>query len=69
LDLNLTPIEYIQKKFPGKFKDMQDWRTAVGRFGVTGSQQMEPMRKMSDGQKRRVVEFLKSHVAATCLYV
>ena len=55
LDLDLTPIEYIQKKFPGKYKDLQDWRTAVGRFGVTGAQQMEPMRKMSDGQKRRVV--------------
>lgn len=55
LDLNLTPIEYIQKKFPGKYKDLQDWRTAVGRFGVSGAQQMEPMRKMSDGQKRRVV--------------
>lgn len=55
LELDLSPIDYIQKKFPGKFKDMQDWRTAVGRFGVTGSQQMEPMRKMSDGQKRRVV--------------
>jgi len=23
LDLNLTPIEYIQKKFPGKYKDLQ----------------------------------------------
>ena len=37
LDLNLSPIEYMQKKFPGKYKDMQDWRTAVGRFGVTGA--------------------------------
>ena len=55
LDLNLTPIEYMQKRFPGKFKDMQDWRTAVGRFGVTGEQQTQPIRKMSDGQKRRVV--------------
>ena len=55
LDLKLTPIEYLQKRFPGKYKDLQDWRTAVGRFGVTGAQQMEPMRKMSDGQKRRVV--------------
>ncbi|EKX50744.1 hypothetical protein GUITHDRAFT_157245 [Guillardia theta CCMP2712] len=55
LDLDLSPIEYMQKRFPGKFKDLQDWRTAVGRFGVTGKQQMEPIRKMSDGQKRRVV--------------
>ena len=55
LDLDLTPIEYMQKRFPGKFKDLQDWRTAVGRFGVTGEQQVEKMRKMSDGQKRRVV--------------
>ena len=37
LDLHLSPIEYMQKKFPGKYKDMQDWRTAVGRFGVTGT--------------------------------
>ncbi len=37
LDLHLSPIEYMQKKFPGKYKDMQDWRTAVGRFGVTGA--------------------------------
>mmetsp|Transcript_49914 Transcript_49914/g.118307 ORF Transcript_49914/g.118307 Transcript_49914/m.118307 type:complete len:690 (+) Transcript_49914:57-2126(+) len=55
LELDLSPIEYMQKKFPGRYNDAQAWRTAVGRFGITGEQQMQPIRKMSEGQKRRVV--------------
>jgi ATP-binding cassette subfamily F protein 2 len=37
------------------FKEQQDWRTAVGRFGITGQQQIEPISKMSEGLKSRLV--------------
>lgn len=55
LDPEMTPIQYIQNKFPDMFKDQQEWRTAVGRFGITGQQQVEPIKKMSEGLKSRLV--------------
>mmetsp|Transcript_58811 Transcript_58811/g.144154 ORF Transcript_58811/g.144154 Transcript_58811/m.144154 type:complete len:1107 (+) Transcript_58811:64-3384(+) len=55
LDPDMSPISYIQSKFPDKFKDQQEWRTAVGRFGITGEKQVEPIWKLSEGLKSRLV--------------
>merc|ERR1719230_879991 len=54
LDLDLTPIEHLQRVFPGKYKDLEGWRGAVGTWGITGSSQLNPIRELSDGLKVRL---------------
>lgn len=55
LEFDLSPVEYMRKKFPGAHKDLQGWRSAVGRFGITGDQQLNPIGHLSDGLKARLV--------------
>ncbi len=55
LEFDLSPVEYLKKKFSGAHKDMQGWRSAVGRFGITGDQQLNPIGNLSDGLKARLV--------------
>jgi ATP-binding cassette subfamily F protein 2 len=54
LDLDLTPLEYMMKEFP-EVKEKQDMRNIIGRYGLTGKQQVSPIRQLSDGQRCRVV--------------
>jgi len=54
LDLNATPLEYMQREFP-EMKDREEMRRVIGRYGLTGKQQVCPMRQLSDGQRCRVV--------------
>jgi len=54
LDLNLTPLEYMLKEFPGEL-EAEKMRSVIGRFGITGKAQTVPMKQLSDGQKSRVV--------------
>jgi ATP-binding cassette subfamily F protein 2 len=54
LDLNLTPLEYMLKEFPGEL-EAEKMRSVIGRFGITGKSQTVPMKQLSDGQKSRVV--------------
>jgi len=53
LDLNLSPLEYMMKCFPGN--EPEHMRRAIGRYGLTGKTQTLPIRLLSDGQKSRVV--------------
>jgi ATP-binding cassette subfamily F protein 2 len=53
LDLNLSPLEYMIKCFPGN--ETEHMRRAIGRYGITGKTQTLPIRLLSDGQKSRVV--------------
>lgn len=53
LDLNLTPLEFFQKMYPGEPRD--ELRKYLGRFGVSGKMQMQKMDELSDGQCSRVV--------------
>jgi ATP-binding cassette subfamily F protein 2 len=55
LDFELTPIEFMQSKFPEDFKDLENARRAIGRYGLTGKHQMMPMKYLSDGQQCRVI--------------
>lgn len=55
LEFGLSPVDYLRKKFPGAHKDLQGWRSAVGRFGITGDQQLQPIGHLSDGLKARLV--------------
>ncbi|XP_037088825.1 ATP-binding cassette sub-family F member 2-like [Pollicipes pollicipes] len=54
LDLNLTPLEYMLKEFP-EIKEKEEMRKVIGRYGLTGKQQVCPIRQLSDGQRCRVV--------------
>jgi len=54
LDLDLSPLDYMMKEFP-EFKEREEMRKVIGRYGLTGKQQTAPMKQLSDGQKCRVV--------------
>jgi len=54
LDLDLTPLRFMMNEF-GEDKGENELRTAIGRFGVTGAAQQNPIRVLSDGQQSRLV--------------
>lgn len=53
LDLDLTPLEFFEKEYPGIPRE--ELRKYLGRFGVSGKMQVQKMEELSDGQKSRVV--------------
>ncbi|KAG6865352.1 hypothetical protein C0991_003275 [Blastosporella zonata] len=57
LPYDLSPIEYFQQLFSQKYpeKDIQAWRSQLGRFGLTGAHQTSPIKQLSDGLRNRVV--------------
>ncbi|GLH13841.1 hypothetical protein R5R35_002327 [Gryllus longicercus] len=54
LDLDLSPLEYMMQSFP-EVKEKEEMRKIIGRYGLTGRQQVCPIRQLSDGQRCRVV--------------
>jgi ATP-binding cassette subfamily F protein 2 len=54
LDLDLSPLDYMLKAFPEQ-KEREEMRKVIGRYGLTGRQQVAPIRQLSDGQRCRVV--------------
>lgn len=54
LDLSLSALEYMMKCFPD-VKEREEMRRIIGRYGLSGRQQICPMRHLSDGQRCRVV--------------
>jgi len=55
LDLTLSPVDYFRAKFAHLNFDMETWRAKIGQFGITGNQQLNPMKNLSDGQQSRIV--------------
>jgi len=53
LDLDLTPIEFMQKQFPAEV-EVESVRRIIGRYGITGKDQTMQIGTLSDGMKRRV---------------
>lgn len=51
--MNKTPVEYLKSLFP-KY-EIADLRRMLGRFGLTGQTQIQPIHLLSGGQKSRVV--------------
>mmetsp|Transcript_28586 Transcript_28586/g.87476 ORF Transcript_28586/g.87476 Transcript_28586/m.87476 type:complete len:702 (+) Transcript_28586:96-2201(+) len=68
LDLEATPLDFMQARFPdglvtaeGKKKmEVQDWRSKLGIFGVTGEAQTKPISTLSPGYRARLVFCLMS---------
>lgn len=54
LDLNLSALEFMMKSFP-EIKEKEEMRKIIGRYGLTGKQQICPIKQLSDGQRCRVV--------------
>ncbi|KAK5816497.1 P-loop containing nucleoside triphosphate hydrolase protein [Linnemannia elongata] len=55
LEMDLSPIDYLRKKFPDMPQDIDHWRQQIGRYGLTGSHQTSPIGHLSDGLKTRLV--------------
>ncbi|CAF1415374.1 unnamed protein product, partial [Didymodactylos carnosus] len=53
LDLNMSALEYMMQCFP-EVTEKEEMRKIIGRFGLSGRQQICPMRNLSDGQRCRV---------------
>jgi len=53
LDMNQTPLEYMMKEYPGLHDEKMSG--FLGRFGISGSVQVQKIEHLSDGQKSRVV--------------
>lgn len=54
LDLDVSPLDYMMAAFPA-VKEREEMRKIIGRYGLTGRQQVCPIRQLSDGQRCRVV--------------
>lgn len=54
LNLDISALEYMMSSFPD-IKEKEEMRKIIGRFGLTGRQQICPIRQLSDGQRCRVV--------------
>lgn len=54
LEMDLSPLDYMMKMFP-EFKERDQMRKVIGRYGITGKAQTAPIKQLSDGQKCRVV--------------
>lgn len=56
LPYDKSPIEHLQTRFRDKFpdKEIQFWRQQIGRFGLTGAHQTNPIGQLSDGLRNRV---------------
>jgi len=52
LDNNMTPVSFLQSKFPGKVE--QEYRSILGSFGITGLTGLQKIATLSGGQKSRV---------------
>ncbi len=57
LDLAKTPIDYISSKFQLRYpaNRLEEWRAVVGTYGIPKEYHMEPISKLSDGLKTRLV--------------
>jgi len=55
LDPTMCPLDFMRASFPDLKREEQEWRSYLGRFGVSGVMQKQQIGTLSDGQKSRVV--------------
>jgi len=55
LDPNKTVLDFIRDYYPDKKMEEEDWRKAIGRYGITGTRQKTQIGKLSDGLKTRII--------------
>ncbi|KAM3722816.1 ATP-binding cassette sub-family F member [Dirofilaria immitis] len=52
LDMDISGIEVLEKRFPGK--SQEEYRAALGRFGLSGDLALQSVVTLSGGQKSRL---------------
>ena len=57
LDLDVCALEHLKRMYGADHRDLrdQDYRARLGAYGLQGSVVLEPMRRLSGGQRSRVV--------------
>jgi ATP-binding cassette subfamily F protein 2 len=55
LDPDKTVLDFIRDYYPEKKMEEEDWRKAIGRYGITGTRQKTQIGKLSDGLKTRII--------------
>eukprot|EP00457_Paulinella_chromatophora_P001937 gb/GEZN01001940.1/.p1 GENE.gb/GEZN01001940.1/~~gb/GEZN01001940.1/.p1 ORF type:complete len:601 (-),score=116.78 gb/GEZN01001940.1/:755-2557(-) len=55
LDPEKEVLQFFMDSFEDKKLDRQQWRTYIGKYGVSGKMQLKQIKTLSDGQKTRVV--------------
>lgn len=57
LDDALTPVEYIARKYQERYPTnrLEEWRSVVGTYGIPKDYHLQPISKLSDGLKTRLV--------------
>jgi ATP-binding cassette subfamily F protein 2 len=55
LDPEKTVLDFIREYYPEKKMEEEDWRKAIGRYGITGTRQKTQIGKLSDGLKTRII--------------
>jgi ATP-binding cassette subfamily F protein 1 len=55
LSFDTSPVEYLMNKFPTEGLKPEDMRAKLGKFGLSGHHHLQPICKLSGGQKARVV--------------
>eukprot|EP01103_Thecamoeba_quadrilineata_P004890 TRINITY_DN14764_c0_g1_i1.p1 TRINITY_DN14764_c0_g1~~TRINITY_DN14764_c0_g1_i1.p1 ORF type:complete len:573 (+),score=126.21 TRINITY_DN14764_c0_g1_i1:131-1849(+) len=52
---DLCPLDFLKKEYAHKNLEEEQWRSVLGRYGLTGSTQTNPIGHLSGGQKSRIV--------------
>ncbi|KAG0343515.1 hypothetical protein BG004_005254 [Podila humilis] len=55
LDMELSPIDYMRRRFPDMQQDTDFWRQNLGKYGLTGAHQTSPIGHLSHGLQTRLV--------------
>lgn len=55
LDMLATPLQFMRDNYKHMDLEEEQWRSVIGRFGITGYAQTTQIGKLSDGQKSRIV--------------
>ena len=55
LSFDTHPVEYLLNKYPTDGLKPEDMRAKLGKFGLSGAHHLQPICKLSGGQKARVV--------------
>ena len=55
LTMDTNPVSYLLEKFPEEATKPEQMRAILGKFGLAGHNHLQPILKLSGGQKARVV--------------
>jgi len=54
LDYEMSSLDWMLQQYP-EIKEREEMRKIIGRYGLTGAQQVAPIKNLSDGQRCRVI--------------